>query len=92
MKWLKWLFTEHPAEAGETYLEHMKYAANVSLRLALYSFYLTICCFSFIIHAIVPAIPVHKKFNLENIGKKGFRFLKEGVQRDRQREDFQQRR
>ena len=88
---MKW-FTQHPAEAGETYLEHMRYALSVSLRLSLYAIYLTICSTTFIIHAVFPFVPVPKKFNLEELGKRGFRFLKEGIQRDRQREDCQKER
>ena len=88
---MKW-FTEHPSQSGETYLEHMRYALSASVKIYLYAIYLTSCSLAFIIHAVFPFVAVPKKLNLEQIGKRGFRFLKEGVQRDRQREDYQEER
>lgn len=84
----KW-FIEHPSQTGESYLGHMRYALGIAAKLVGYSFHLTICCFAFIIHAVLPAVPVPRLLNLEHIGRKGSKFLEEGVERDQQREKSQ---
>ena len=59
---MKNIFTKHPKEVNETYLEHMWCAIKFSFKLE----YLAFCAF---IHAIFPFLEVHKKWNLECASK-----------------------
>lgn len=52
------LFTEHPHQQGITYLEHARFAAGIAYRLIS-------SAIVFALHAIVPAIRIEQRLDLE---------------------------
>ena len=60
------IFTSHPSSQGETYWQHMKFAASVASKMALsMTFFLT--------HGFLPFIDIPVSYNLESMA----RFLRE---------------
>mgnify|MGYP003121164019 CR=1 FL=1 len=53
-------FTKHPNENGKTWSEHACFALSVSFKLACSSFY-------FMLHGIMPFIPMPEYYNLESM-------------------------
>ena len=54
------LFTKHPAENGKTWWEHAVFAASISFRMAKSS------CW-FMLHGLMPFIPMPSHCNLESM-------------------------
>ena len=77
-------FVEHPSEVGETYWQHMRYALKMSCRLALYSLHLVASASVFVVHAILPCIPVCDSLNLRAQGARGKKFLEEAEIREQE--------
>jgi len=50
-------FTDHPAQQGESYGEHARFALPIGFRLLTSAGY-------FLVHALMPAIPIPTRFNL----------------------------
>lgn len=53
-------FTKHPNENGKTWCEHAVFAVSISWKLAKSSFY-------FLLHGIMPFIPMPEYYNLESM-------------------------
>ena len=60
------LFTKHPSNLGETYLQHMKFAVTIAGRMLVSSAF-------FLTHGVMPFINIPSIYNLESM----FNFLKE---------------
>ena len=54
---------KHLKENNETYLNHLKFAWVAAFHM------LISCCF-FLVHGLIPAIPIPKLFNLEAMYRK----------------------
>ena len=52
------LFTRHPRSKGISYIEHAKFAALVGAKLLISAAY-------FLVHALLPFIPIRADYNLE---------------------------
>ena len=51
-------FTEHPRQQGVSYTEHWYFAMGIAYRLA-------VIALKFALHAILPAIAIERRFDLE---------------------------
>jgi len=52
------IFTQHPHEQGVSYFEHWVFAMGIAWRLLQ-------SVLSFAVHALIPAITIEKRFDLE---------------------------
>jgi len=52
------IFTDHPHEQGVSYFEHWQFAMGIALRLLR-------SVVEFAVHAMLPAITIEKRFDLE---------------------------
>ena len=54
------IFTSHPSSQGETYWQHMKFAASVASKMAISTAF-------FLTHGFLPFVDIPTSYNLESM-------------------------